>query len=57
MTEPHKPAAALNDLPLAELDPDIAEVLAGELARQAVPGLRTANFYTRSQPDNCLAAT
>ena len=34
MTEPHKPAAALNDLPLAELDPDIAEVLAGELARQ-----------------------
>ena len=29
MTEPRKPAATLNDLPLAELDPDIAEVLTG----------------------------
>ena len=28
MTEPRKPAATLNDLPLAELDPDIAEVSA-----------------------------
>ena len=50
MTEPHKPAAALNDLPLAELDPDIAEVLAGELARQrdTLEMIASENFVPRA---------
>ena len=50
MTEPHKPAAALNDLPLAELDPDIADVLAGELARQrdTLEMIASENFVPRA---------
>ena len=50
MTEPRKPAATLNDLPLAELDPDIAEVLTGELARQrdTLEMIASENFVPRA---------
>ena len=50
MTEPRKPAATLNDLPLAELDPDIAEVLTGELTRQrdTLEMIASENFVPRA---------